>query len=82
MVVLGRSALGDGNRASRRLEGLGVLLSRAAAAGRPGVDAPHVVHAAQVLTGFAFVDEFAADADPREVAPRVVALVKRAANLD
>jgi AcrR family transcriptional regulator len=82
MAVLGRSAFGDGNRDSRRLEGLGVLLSRAAATGRPGVDAPDVVHAAHVLTGFAFVDEFAADADPREVAPRVVALVKRVANLD
>ena len=82
MTALGRSAFGDGNRDSRRHEGLSVLLSRAAAAGHPGVDAPDVVHAAHVLTGFAFVDEFAADADPREVAPRVVALVKQVANLD
>ena len=44
---------------------------------------PAVVHAIHVLTGFAFIDAFAgADAEPLDVAPGVVALVKRVANLD
>jgi AcrR family transcriptional regulator len=81
MGVLGRSALGGGERDSRRLQGLGVLLARVAEAGHPVSDRPDVVHAVHVLTGFAFIDEFAgADQEPSDVAGQVVALVKRVAN--
>jgi AcrR family transcriptional regulator len=80
MVVLERSALGGVDRDSRRLEGLSVLLARVAEAGHPGADAPEVAHATHVLTGFAFVDEFAAAADPVDVAPQLVTLVKHVAN--
>jgi len=42
-----------------------------------------VLHAAHVLTGFAFVDEFAGpDGDPSDIATSLVALVKRVAKLD
>jgi AcrR family transcriptional regulator len=83
MVVLGRSALGSGDRDSRRLQGVGVLLSRAAAAGHAGADEPEVLHAVHVLTGFAFIDDFAGTGvDPTQMAPQVVKLVKRVAKLD
>jgi AcrR family transcriptional regulator len=83
MVVLGRSALGSSERDTRRLEGLRVLLGRVAEGGHPGADHADVVHAIHVLTGFAFIDAFAgAGADPVDVAPDVIALVKRVAKLD
>ena len=83
MAVLGRSALADGERESRRLVGLGVLLTRAARAGHAGADSPEVLHATHVLTGFAFVDDLAgADHDPTDIAQEVVAVVKRVAHLD
>jgi AcrR family transcriptional regulator len=83
MAVLGRSALAGGERDSRRLAGLGVLLTRAARAGHAGADSPEVLHAIHVLTGFAFVDDFAgADHDPTDIAQEVVALVKRVAHLE
>lgn len=83
MVVLGRSALEGGERDSRRLAGLGILLTRAAEAGYHGAGSPDVLHATHVLTGFAFVDEFAsADQDQTDIAAQVVALVKRVAHLD
>jgi AcrR family transcriptional regulator len=81
MVVLGRSVLGGGERDARRLQGLVVLLARVTEAGHPGADSADVLHAVHVLTGFAFVDEFAADHEPNDVAGQVVALVKRIANL-
>jgi AcrR family transcriptional regulator len=83
MVVLGRSALGSGERDARRLQGVGVLLARVAEAGHTGADSPAVVHAVHVLTGFAFIDEFAGgDREPSDVAAQVVALVRRVATLD
>jgi AcrR family transcriptional regulator len=78
MVVLGRTSLGGVDRESRRLGALGVLLDRVAGAGHPGADAPDVLHTMHVLTGFAFVDEFAgADSDPVDIAPQLVVLVRR-----
>ena len=83
MVVLDRSALGGADRDARRLQGVGVLLSRAAAAGHAGADRPELIHAVHVLTGFAFIDDFAGtDADPSQMAPQVVTFVKRVAKLD
>jgi AcrR family transcriptional regulator len=83
MVVLGRSALGGGERDARRLQGVGVLLARVAEAGHAGADSPAVVHAVHVLTGFAFIDDFAGeDREPGDVAAQVVALVRRVANLN
>jgi AcrR family transcriptional regulator len=83
MVVLGRSALEGGERDSRRLAGLGILLTRAAEAGYRGAASPDVLHATHVLTGFAFFDELAsADQDPTDIAAQVVALVTRVAHLD
>ncbi len=83
MVVLGRNALGTSERDARRLQGLGVLLGHLAEAGRHGAADPDVVHAIHVLTGFAFIDAFAGeDAEPVDVAPGVIALVKRVANLE
>jgi AcrR family transcriptional regulator len=83
MVVLGRNALGTSERDTRRLQGVSVLLGRVAEAGHHGAADPGIVHAIHVLTGFAFIDAFAgAEAEPLDVAPDVVALVKRVANLD
>ncbi|MHB8487975.1 MAG: TetR/AcrR family transcriptional regulator [Candidatus Dormibacteria bacterium] len=83
MAVLGRSALGGGERDARRLQGLNVLLGRAAVAGHPGADSADVVHAVHILTGFAFVDAFAGtEQDPIDVAAPVAALVRRVANLE
>jgi AcrR family transcriptional regulator len=83
IVVLGRSALGGGERDARRLQGITVLLTRIAGAGHAGADTPEVVHAIHVLTGFAFIDEFAGEGrEPSDVATLVAALVKRVANLD
>jgi AcrR family transcriptional regulator len=83
MAVLGRSAMESGGRNARRFEGLRVLLTRVADAGHAGADGPDVLHAAHVLTGFAFVDEFAGpDGDPGDVAASLVALVKRVAQLE
>jgi AcrR family transcriptional regulator len=83
MAVLRRSVLRGGERDSRRLAGLGVLFTRAAEAGHPGARSPDALHAAHVLTGFAFVDDFAgADREPIDVAAQVVALVKQVAGVD
>jgi AcrR family transcriptional regulator len=83
MVVLGRSALGRGERDARRLQGVGVLLARVAGAGHTGADSPAVVHAVHVLTGFAFIDDFAGgEREPGDVAAQVAALVRRVANLN
>jgi AcrR family transcriptional regulator len=83
MVVLGRSPLGGAERDVRRLQGVGVLLARLAEAGHSGADSPAVIHAVHVLTGFAFIDEYAGgDREPGDVAVEVMALVRRVASLD
>jgi AcrR family transcriptional regulator len=82
LTVLGRGPSGHSDRNARRLHGLGVLLKRIAEAGHAGADAPEVLHTAQVLTGFAFVDEFAdPDQDPIAAAPQIIALVRTVAHL-
>jgi AcrR family transcriptional regulator len=82
LTVLGQGASGQPDRNARRLRGLDVLLTRVAGSGHAGAAGADVIHAAHVLTGFSFVDEFAGpDQDPIDAAAQIVALVKAVAHL-
>jgi AcrR family transcriptional regulator len=82
LAVLGRGAAGHTDRNPRRLQGLKVLLGRVAAAGNPNAGSAEVLHTVHALTSFAFVDEFSGlGTDPRNAAPRLVALVKEVAHV-
>jgi AcrR family transcriptional regulator len=83
LEVLGRGVAAETDRNSRRLQGLHVLLGRAAEAGHPSAGADDVARAIHALTSFAFIDELAGtDAEPIDIVPRVVTLVRAAAHLD
>jgi AcrR family transcriptional regulator len=83
LEVLGRGVSAETDRNSRRLQGLRVLLGRVAEEGHTSAGTEDVAHTVHALTSFAFIDELSgADAEPLDIAPRIVALVRVAAHLD
>ena len=83
LAVLGRGTSGNGDRNSRRLQGLRVLLDRIAVSGHAPGATPDVLRTAHVLTGFAFVDELAGpEGDPVDIAQHVATLVRRIASIE